>query len=311
MFYIVAPLSRNIINDFNYLKEADEFYFGIVKGNKSETEILNKRWHIYANFDLNNNYHINILKLINKYKKQLKFKLNLVLNNAYWNIDFKILDKLLDIVKIDAFIVKDPILIYELYKKYSNISINLSSLALISNIKEVKNLKSFKNIKRIILHRDIDEDTFLLLLPYLQKYEIEMFTINEWCYNVDWLCFSRHNLNEPFVCFRQSLLIDNKKLKQNISNKINCQLCLLKILNERIKNIYKDKNLFNFVKFFKISWRWNDIKILKKYINITKKFLINLENINKKNIIGIFNEENIKTEKMFCKKCWYYDNYLK
>jgi len=306
-------------DDYSLLNYWDDFFLWYVnETNNKETEINNKRWYRYSNFNLSDKKHINILKNINKYKKKMWKKINLVLNSV-WLLDNmektkKEIDFISSIVEIDRFIVADLYMINFLSKYFPNIWINLSSLALFSNISHFSLFNDYKNIKRIIFHRDIDEDTIVSFIKFITtnniNVELEYFSMNERCYNIDWLCFSLHNVedNIPFVCQR-NWLYNNKIITKFMKERSNCQLCMLK--NIKDKDII---NIYDYIEYYKIPWRWHNNKIMSAYAKITKNILMNLSN--KENVwfeikkdIFIKNWNNLLNnnivDNLFCWNCYY------
>jgi len=317
----IAPI--NFIKwDYSLFNYADEFYLwyvNIPKVEWNETLISNKRWYRYSNFNISNDEHIDILKKINKYKKKLDKKISLVLNNIGLLNDLNNLkqeiDYILSLIQIDRFIAADFYILKFVQENYPNIQVNLSSLALFSNISHFNLIKDFPNIKRIILHRDIDEDTILSFLNYLEKnnlnIELEFFAMNEWCYNIDWLCYSLHNIDEhiPFVCQR-NWLYKNKYITGFMQKRSNCQICLLWTI-KNIDKIEQRKKIFQKVNFFKIPWRWHNNLVLKDYAIATKQLI---KEIQKKWYIWFDKKEEIfqKTQIiwkqfniMFCWNCYF------
>jgi len=311
-------------DDYSILNHADDFFLWYVNiSNTKETEINNKRWYRYSNFNISDNKHIDMLKNISKYKNKLWKKINLVLNNI-WLLDNinKIkqeIETILKIIEIDRFIVADFYMLDFLEKNFPKIWINLSSLAIFSNLSHFWILKDYKNIKRIILHRDIDEDSIIDIIDYLTteniNIELEYFAMNEWCYNIDWLCFSLHNIedNIPFVCQR-NWFYNNNLITKYMTERSNCQLCMLKNIENKAKKNKKSINIYDYIEYYKIPWRGHNSKIMSAYCKITKNIIKSLQNNNKiwyekkKEIfLKLWNNiiRNNIIENLFCWKCYY------
>lgn len=192
--FIVAPISRVAEVASVIQAGADEIYCGLLVNeqldNHGSVNCLNRRAEISSNLA---NYEE--LKEVVKIARMKNIPANLALNEFYGQNQLSMaleqLEKSME-CGIDRVIVADIGLLAEIKKrKYPNLKLHISSCASVFNSQSVEFYKMF-NPTRIVLNRQLT----LFEIEHINKsagsLEVEVFILNERCYNIDGFCTFLH-----------------------------------------------------------------------------------------------------------------------
>ena len=265
MFQILAPLGKNYDVENLINLWANEFYFWI-----DFTKQLNKRDNQQAQISIQEAKQF--LKLREKYPVRFFIALNEA--PIEWD-DKQIYDKLsilLEKINPDAFIVRDLAVIEVLRKINPEVKLHISSLAQVWNEKALNFYKDllWENFERFIFSRDIAWPEAVEVIKNNSELEFEIFALNEWCWNVDWLCSSLHGTWKkewvPFICHREYSYPWDEKEKKLIFARTSCKVC----------NFWKFKDLENIISL-KIVWRWAPFEQIQRNVKYLKAILSYIE----------------------------------
>ncbi len=197
--FIVAPISR--VAEVTSVIEAgaDEIYCGLLVNEQLDSyanvNCLNRRAEISSNLT---NYEE--LKEVIRIARSKNIPVNLTLNEFYDQAQvfmaLRQLEKSME-CGIDRIIVADIGLLSEIKKrKYPNLKLHISSCASVFNSETVEFYKMF-NPSRMILNRQLTLSEIEHLKRSFSKLEMEVFILNERCYNIDGFCTFLHGRFSP------------------------------------------------------------------------------------------------------------------
>jgi len=192
--FIVAPISR--VAEVTSVIEAgaDEIYCGLLVNEQLDSHgnvnCLNRRAEISSNLT---NYEE--LKEVIGIARSKNTPVNLALNEFYGQdqvfMALRQLEKSME-CGIDRIIVADIGLLSEIKnRKYPNLKIHISSCASVFNSETIEFYKMF-NLTRVILNRQLTLSEIEHLNRSFGELEMEVFILNERCYNIDGFCTFLH-----------------------------------------------------------------------------------------------------------------------
>lgn len=191
---IVAPLNRD--NEINALIDAgaNELYCGLLDKKQwqkySSMGCVNRRGEIYCNLN-----SLEELKKTVEVAHRRNVRVVLALNEFYDDEQLLMAFRQAESAMrygIDAFMISDIGLMLKIRNKYKKIKLYLSSCASVFNPVAIEFYIEL-GISRLILHRHFKVEEIKLLKEKVPKgLEVEVFVLNERCYNVDGFCSFQH-----------------------------------------------------------------------------------------------------------------------
>lgn len=206
---IVAPLNR--LNEIEGLISAgaDELYCGLIDETQwqvyASSACLNRRENIFSN--LNNLAELKqAVQIAHRHSVPLILTLNEFYNENQSLAVMRQVEEALN-CGVDALLVADLGLILMLRDKFKKIKLYLSSCATVFNSQAIELYAEF-GISRIILHRHLNIKEIKALKDSTPgQLNMEVFVLNEKCYNLDGYCSFQHgNLANIDNCNQQSFL---------------------------------------------------------------------------------------------------------
>ncbi len=216
---IVAPLNRP--DEIKDLIEAgaNELYCGLI--NKTQWQeyanfaCLNRREDIFSN--LNDPKELKkATRIAHHYNVPIVLALNEFYDENQSDAALRQVREAID-CGIDALLVADLGLILMLKDKFKKIKLYLSSCATVFNSKAIE-LYAELGVKRIVLHRHLNIEEIKVLKGLIKgQLDLEVFILNEKCYNLDGYCSFVHGKFSNLANFSQQSFL-NKIIKRYVGS---------------------------------------------------------------------------------------------